>query len=215
MSSDLPVPDPAALDPLTQSWPQDRQIIRCHDSRFGATEFNPGFGSGRFHPFKDRAGRAVPTLYGASSLDGAFSETIFHGVSIRGPGRIVRRGSLKPMLVSTLASVRDLTLVQLHGYGLRRLGISRAELIETDSDRYGETVRWAQALHDRDESVDGLIWVSRQHDTSSALVLFGDRVQRKHLRVIEPPLPLYVDPGFDLVERAAETAGISVVAVPE
>ncbi|MFL6199491.1 MAG: RES family NAD+ phosphorylase [Thermoanaerobaculia bacterium] len=215
MSSDLPVPDPAALDPQTQIWPQDRQIVRCHDSRFGATEFNPGIGSGRFHPFADRAGRGVPTLYGAGTLDGAFSETLFHGVSVRGPGRIIRRGSLKPMLVSTLAPDRDLTLVQLHGYGLRRLGISRAELIETDSDRYGETVLWARALHAWDESIDGLVWVSRQHDTSAALVLFGDRVRREQLRVIEPPLPLYVDPGFDMVERAAQAAGISVVAVPE
>lgn len=189
--------------------------MRCHDSRFGATEFNPGFGCGRFHPFRDRKGRGVPTLYGASTLDGAFSETLFHGIPIRGPGRIVRRGSLKPMLISTLAPVRDLTLVQLHGYGLRRLGISRAELIETDSDHYGETVRWAQALHACDEAVDGLVWVSRQHDTSSAVVLFGDRVQRGHLRVVEPPLALYVDPGYEMVERAAEAAGISVVAVPE
>ncbi|MFL6293279.1 MAG: RES family NAD+ phosphorylase [Thermoanaerobaculia bacterium] len=189
--------------------------MRCHDSRFGATEFNPGIGSGRFHPFADRAGRGVPTLYGAGTLDGAFSETLFHGVSVRGPGRIIRRGSLKPMLVSTLAPDRDLTLVQLHGYGLRRLGISRAELIETDSDRYGETVLWARALHAWDESIDGLVWVSRQHDTSAALVLFGDRVRREQLRVIEPPLPLYVDPGFDMVERAAQAAGISVVAVPE
>lgn len=215
MSSDLPVPDPAALDPLTQTWPQGRQIVRCHDSRFGATEFNPGFGRGRFHPFQERTGRGVPTLYGASSLEGAFSETLFHAVSVRGPERIVRRGSLKTMLVSTLAPARNLTLVQLHGYGLRRLGISRAELIDADSDRYGETVLWAQALHAWDESVDGLVWVSRQHDTSSALVLFGDRVRREHLRVIEPPLALYVDPGFDMVERAAEAAGISVVTVPE
>ena len=215
MSSDLPAPDPEALDPSTQSWPQGRQIVRCHDSRFGATEFNPGFGRGRFHPFQDRAGHGVPTLYGASTLDGAFSETLFHGLPVRGPGRIIRRGSLRALLVSTLAPDRDLTLVQLHGYGLRRLGISRAELIETHSDRYGETVRWAQALHALDESIDGLVWVSRQHDTSSALVLFGDRVRREHLQVIEPPLPLYFDPGFDMVERAAEAAGITVVAVPE
>jgi RES domain len=215
LSSDLPVPDPAVLDPLTQTWPQGRQIVRCHDSRFGATEFNPGFGCGRFHPFQDRAGRGVPTLYGASSLDGAFSETLFHNVPVRGPDRIVRRGSLKPMLISTLAPGRDLTLVQLHGHGLSRLGILRSELIETDPDHYRETVRWAQALHAWAESVDGLVWVSRQHDTSSALVLFGDRILREHLRVIEPPLPLYADPGFELVERVAEQAGISVVAVPE
>jgi hypothetical protein len=214
LSSDLPGP-PAILDPLLQTWPQGEGFFRCHDSRFGATEFNPGVGRGRFHPFLDRAGHSVPTLYGASSLDGALSETIFHGIPVRGPDRNVRRGTLKAMLVSTLAPARELTLARLHGHGLRRLGISRVELIEAGPDRYGETVLWAQALHARDKRIDGLIWVSRQYDSSSALILFGDRVRREHLMVLEPPLPLYVDPGFEMVERVAEQAGISVVAVPE
>lgn len=211
MSSDLPVADPAALDPLIQTWPPGERIVRCHDSRFGATELNPGFGRGRFHPFRAAAGETVPTLYGASSLNGALSETVFHDVPIRGPFRAILRPGLKPMLVSTVVALRELRLAQLHGFGLRRLGISRADLIESGPGHYGETVRWAQALHACDERIDGLVWVSRQYDTAFALVLFGDRVARKDLGVSEPPLPIYSGAGFDGVQEAAEQAGITVL----
>lgn len=115
------------------------------------------------------------------------------------------------MLVSVLAPIRDLTLVQLHGYGLRRLEVSRAELIENGADQYEQTTRWARALHACGDQIDGLVWVSRQHDTSLALVLFGDRVKRADLEVIDPPLPLYLDAGFVEVQRAAEQAAIAVL----
>ena len=211
MSSDVPVPDPAVLDPLLQIWPSGERIVRCHDSRFGATEFNSGFGCGRFHPFRTERNSTVPTLYGASSLNGALSETLFHEVPIRAPIRVVFRNALKPMMVSTVVPVRGLTLAQLHGHGLRRLKISRAELIESDAARYGETVLWAQALHACKDRIDGLIWVSRQFDTAFSLVLFGDRVDRRDLKVAEPPLPIYLGPGFDEVRQASEQAGIIVL----
>ena len=120
-----------------------------------------------------------------------------------------------PILLSTLAATRDLTLAQLHGFGLRRLGLSRPDLIETEADRYVESVRWAQAIHACSNRIDGMCWISRQHDTAFALVLFGDRVRRRDLILIEPPLPLYSDPGFEIVHRAAEQAGITVLVVPE
>jgi hypothetical protein len=204
-------PDPSSLDPLLETWTSGERLVRCHKSHFGATEFNPGVGLGRFHPFADRGGHGVPTIYGASTLDGAFSETLFHNVPVRGPGKAIRRSSLTAMLVSVLVPLRDLTLVQLHGHGLRRLEVSRAELIESNSEHYPQTVRWAQALHAARERIDGLVWVSRQHDTAFALVLFGDRVRRADLDVIEPPLPLYLGDGFDEVQRAAGEAGVTIL----
>lgn len=185
--------------------------MRCHDVRFGASEFNPGVGKGRFHPFRDLGGRPVPTLYAADSLDGALSETIFHDVPARGPEKTVRRLSLLSSVLSTLAAVRDLTLVRLHGYGLLKIGVSRSELIESRAVAYGRTVAWARALHACDHRIDGLVWVSRQHDDAYAMVLFGDRVDRQDLRVVEPPLPLYMGSGYQAVQSAAEKAGITVI----
>jgi len=110
------------LDPLLLTWEEGRPLVRCHSVRFGATEFNPGFGSGRFHPFMSLAGEhKVPVLYAADDLDGCLSETIFHNVPVSGADKRVARFSLEEMVVSTLACERDLKLVQLFGFGLRRL----------------------------------------------------------------------------------------------
>ncbi len=204
-------PDPASLRPLLLIWERDRSFTRCHHVRFGATEFNPGPGpSGRFHPFTDGEGKRVPTLYAADDLEGALSETVFHSVPVRGPHKRVAKLALQPMVASVLACDRDLTLVKLYGPGLSRLGISRAELIETLPEEYGRTAAWAQALHASDGSIDGLIWVSRQNDATQALVLFGDRVERAALQVIEAPRPLYFSPGLDEVQRLANQADITI-----
>jgi hypothetical protein len=209
------VPDPPAdlttLSPLTEVWERGRPIVRCHNVRFGATEFNPGVGRGRFHPFLSRGWRPVPTLYGADCVEGALSETVFHNVPMRGPGKVVLRTSLRPLVLSTLTAARDLNLAQLHGYGLPRLGITRGELIEAEADQYERTADWARAIHDAHRGLDGLAWISRQHDDASALVLFGDRVARGDLKVEEPPLVLFAGRGFDRVRDAAEKAAITIV----
>ena len=185
--------------------------MRCHDSSFGATELNPGFGHGRFHPFEDSHGRRVPTLYGASNLDGSLSESVFHNVPVRGPGKLILRSVLRPMLVSTIAARRNLALVQLHGHGLTRLGINHSELIDSEARRYSRSVTWAAALHARLQEADGLVWVSRKFNTSFALVLFGDRVERSDLEVVDPPLPLFLGTGYAEVQRVAEQAGIMIL----
>lgn len=185
--------------------------------RFGATEFNPGLGIGRFHPFEDGTGYRVPVLYGADTFDGVLSETVFHGVGVGGRGsmeghsRVVRHSSLRPLVVSTLSPRRALVLVQLHGHGLRRLGVDRSVLIDSDADAYESTVLWARAFHRVHRRLDGLIWVSRQHDTSRAVVLFGDRVDRRDLEVAEAPLPLFLGVGLERAQAAAEAAGITIV----
>ena len=194
-----------------EEWKRGTPIIRCHHVQFGATEFNPGIGKGRFHPFSDLAAQSVPTLYGAGSIEGALSETVFHDVPVRGPVRRIRKFSLRPLVVSTIAAKRLLRLAQLHTTGLRRLQVSRAELIDGNSRSYPATVLWARALHRCREDLDGLAWVSRLHDTSRALVLFGDRVARRDLEVVEPPLPLFEGRGFDKVWKAAEEAGITLI----
>jgi hypothetical protein len=200
------------LRPILQTWGSGRPFVRCHHIRFGATEFNPGLGlAGRFHPFADGESRKVPSLYAADNLDDALSETVFHDVPVRGPGKGVTKLALQPMVVSTLACERELSLVQLYGFGLSRLGLSRAELIETASEEYERTAAWAQALHASDERIDGLLWVSRQNDASLALVLFGDRVARATLQVVEAPQPLYFSPGYDEIQRAAGLAGITII----
>lgn len=185
-------------------------IVRCHDGRYGATEFNPGLGAGRFHPFRVE-GRYVPTIYGSSDLVGAFSETLFHDVPIEAGLRAIERSVLRPLLVSVIAARRPLRFAQLHSSGLGRLGIRRSELIDRDATAYPATVTWAKALHACPERFDGLVWISRQNDTSRAVVLFGDRIERQDLELVEAPMPLYLGPGYLRVQEAAGAAGIAVL----
>lgn len=153
----------------------------------------------------------MPTLYGASTLEGSLSESIFHQVPVRGPVRAIRHSTLRPLQVSVLAPGRDLRLVQLHGFGLRRLEVSRLELIDSEAAHYPRTAAWAAALHAWSGAADGLVWVSRFHDTAFALMLFGDRVARSDLDVVEPPLPIFLGGGLAQIQEAAEKAKITIL----
>lgn len=193
-------------------WRPGQALFRVHASDYGATEFNPGRGHGRFHPFVDLTGYSVPTLYGAASVDGALSETVFHDIPIdhRRVRRLFRQ-RLKTLLLSSIAPRRSLKLIDLRGHGLSALRLHRSQLIDTSVMVYPETVRWAEALHRTVVAPDGLIWRSRQFDTADVVILFGDRVSRTDLRVVSPPRPLYVGSGFRLVKEAARLARIALI----
>jgi RES domain len=211
-STDVPAPpDARTLDPLITIWPAGKNIKRCHASTFGATEFNPRARTpGRFRPI--RAGRRpIPTLYGADDAPGAISETVFHDVPVNSRYKRVRMTRFEAVLLSTIAPKRDLCLARLHGHGFHRLGVSRAKLIESEADCYPQLASWGQALHDCPVDADGLLWRSRHYDDSYACVLFGDRVGRRELDVVAPPLPLALGRGRELVEELTEDAQITLI----
>jgi hypothetical protein len=203
-------PDPSALNPLIQQWDAGSPILRCHDARFGATEFNRTASDGRFRPVRSR-GRIVGTLYGAQDDAGAVAESAFRPVPVGEAVRRVRRARLAPIMISTLASSRTLRLASLHGNGFRRIGASRAQLIDSEADQYPALAAWGQALHDCPATPDGIVWRSRHYDDSYAFVLFGDGVRGHELRVVEPPLPLAVGRGLERVMALAEEADITIV----
>jgi hypothetical protein len=61
-------------------------------------------------------------------------------------------------------SAGTLALIDLSAVPLRKLGISRKDLIECDGSQYPETRAWALALHDQYPNAEGLTWTSRQAD---------------------------------------------------
>jgi RES domain len=214
LSSSAEVPGPKAageLDPLVTEWAAGRPIVRCHNARHGPAEFNRTASPGRFRPVR-RRGRIVGTLYGSEDLAGAVSETVFHDLPVGTGPRFVRVEALEPVVASTLAARRVLRLASLHGHGLRRLGATRAQLIDSEADRYAALAAWGQALHDCPAAPDGLVWRSRHFDDAYALLLFGDRVRRRELEVVEPPLPLAIGRGLERLMELAERAGITLVA---
>lgn len=203
-------PDPSELNPLIHEWDAGRPILRCHDTRFAATEFNRTGSEGRFRPVRSK-GRIVGTVYGAQDDAGAIAESVFRPVPVGTAVRQVGRARLVPLMISTLASNRTLRLASLHGNGLRRAGASRAQLIDSEADQYAALAAWGQALHDCPATPDGIVWRSRHYDDSYAFVLFGDRVRRNELQVVEPPLPLAVGRGLERVMELAEQADITII----
>ena len=161
------------------------------------------------HPYLLRGGAAVVSE--SDRLAGAISETVFHDVPVRGT-KHVPRATLRRKLAITLTATRDLRLADLTGYGLRRLGATRAEIIDSDPRSYPHTARWAHGLHDHSEHLDGIQWVSRQYDTALALILFGDRVQETELDIgpTTIPMPLALGLGFDNVQDLADQADITI-----
>jgi RES domain len=207
------MPDPLP-EPRVHLWPAGMPIVRCHDAKMGATEFNSTAASRRFRPVSSANG-IVATIYGADLRAGALSETVFHDVPIRGPARRIQRKALIHMVLSTIVATRELRLVELHGAGLGRLHVTHAELIETSASHYPRTAQWAQALHDGDGGFDGLAWRSRQFNDSLAVMLWGDRVSRFEDLQFDPnesPLPLFAGPGFQVVQELANDLSITVIA---
>ena len=206
-------PPPAKLDPKLTRLAAGSSLYRVHPARFRANQFNPNRAStqrGRFHLFTDVQELPVPTLYAADTVDGALSETVFHNVP-GGGGRILR-SRLQGLELSRLLTRDELLVVELRGHGLRRLGLTRPQLLETDASTYPDTACWAQALHRCNPDIQGLLWISRQFDQTSAVVLFGDRVSPTALRVQQKALALDSGTGFKEVQRIASEARIAIIA---
>ena len=185
--------------PTTPAPPLDLTIVefapftfhRVHPKAYGSTEFNAsGGGNARFSPIHTPAGEIIPTIYGGSSFTCALMETAFHDVPYsKGPKRF-SKARLDPLVHSTVITRRPLRLVDLSSIALRRLGITRKELIDTEADQYPHTRVWAEAIYAQDASADGLRWTSRQDDTSWAILLFGDRISRTDLVAAPAPRAL-------------------------
>lgn len=210
-----PPPDFTAVPPALQSWRTDEAIVRVFNPIYAPNGFNPGPGKaevkGRFHFFASLTGDVVPVLYGAQSAEAAIAETIFHDVPVAGAPRVVLESRLGSASIVELAPTRELQLVELHGFGLARLGVIPEQLTSTDAAEYPQTIAWACALHASRSDVDGLVWMSKQFNSAKALVLFGDRVSPADLAVVDSPQPLGTGPGRAMVDAAANRAGILIV----
>jgi RES domain-containing protein len=207
-----PPPNPLDLDPLVIEIAAGTPVVRIHSMARSADAFNPGLGRpSRFAPLRRADGALIPTLNAATSVAAALSESVFHDVPYRGRGKRILAGRLTGLALSTVIVAEPIRLAMLAGLGLRRLGIRRRELIESGPGSYSLTTAWALALYGCPAAPFGLLWTSRQDDTASSLLLFGDRVSRPALLVASDPVPLDLGPGLALVDDAATLAGITVV----
>ena len=210
MSSPAVPPPPAPFDPLTEEWPAGRPLVRVDRLDRLSVSFNSTSSSGRFRPIRDASDAVVSTMYAADGFDGALSETVFHDLPVTAEPKHLARSLLVSRGFARLRCTRPLRLVQLRGHGLRRLGATHGQLIETGAQSYAATAAWGQAAYDHPDGFDGLMWISRQFPGGLAVMLFGDRCADALEPLDEPPLPLAHGRGFELVCGAANEARVII-----
>jgi hypothetical protein len=193
-------------------WPKGQAIHRIHPQIYGAIQFNPGSkGNARFSPIKNAKGLSIPTLYGGTTFDCAAMETIFHDVPFAKGLKTYDTRKLAGFVYSQAMPAGDLLLADLSNTALRKLGVTRRQLIDTEKDRYPQTRAWAEAFHARCPDIMGLCWVSRQDDRARALVLFGDRLPSGTLVPEAASRGITTDVGvFSSVVELADRVGLKL-----
>lgn len=213
LASTVPAP-PAVLHITSVTWKAGTALHRVHLDVYAADAFNPGTkGNARFSPIVNAVGKPIPTLYGGTSFNCAAMETVFHDVPFAPGLKTFAKHKLEGQLHSVLAITATLTLADLRNVPLRKLGVERKQLIDTEKDTYGQTRKWAQAIHAQHAHIQGLSWTSRQDDSAMGVMLFGDRVragvltQRGSSRVLLDDGPAYAE-----LLTLADMIGACVVA---
>ena len=205
---------PAALDITLTTWTAGTALHRMHLVDYASRAFNPGTaGNARFSPIVNVAGQPIPTLYGGTSFHCAAMETVFHDVPFAPGLKTYAKHKLERHLHSVLQTTRRLTLADLRNVPLRKLGVERKQLIDSEKETYGQTRKWAAAIHAQHPDIQGLCWTSRQDDSALAVVLFGDRVaadalaSRRSARALLDEGPAYAE-----LLALADIIGVRLVA---
>lgn len=212
-TSVTPAP-PDSLHVSTLTWTAGTSFHRIHREQYSAAHFNPGvYGNARFSPIQATGGNPIPTLYGGETFECAAMETVFHDVSWAPGYKSYDKGKLAGQIHSLITPQRDLKLADLRSKALRKLGVRRDQLIDTEKDQYPATRRWALAIHAHYPDVQGLCWTSRQDDSARAIMLFGDRVAENSLKQAGKSRSLTTDDAaYDELLDLAEQIGINIVA---
>lgn len=193
-------------------WRKNRPIHRVHHENYGADAFNAsGFGDARFSPINDTAGHVIPTLYGGENYACALMEVPFHDVSYEPGRKTFDKNKLDPLLHSVLTPVADLRMADLTGLPLHALGVTKNALIQSEKDQYPSTRLWAHVIHAQQPRLQGLCWMSRQHDTQRALMLFGDRIDPDMLVSVGDSRSLVVGDAYDELLDVADILDVRIV----
>lgn len=209
----IAIPPPSTLHVTFTRWPAGVPLHRVHHSDYGAVQFNPGIkGNARFSPIANAAGDPIPTLYGGASFACAAMESVFHDVPFAAGFKAYDKARLDGQAHSQFTAAQDLVLADLGSRALRKLGVERKQLIDTEKDQYPLTRQWAVAIHAGFPQVQGLCWISRQDDSARSVVLFGDRIAAGTLAQRGATRSLVGDPvAYSELLALAEQIGVDIV----
>lgn len=162
--------------------PAGTLLYRIHRALYAGDQFNAsGKGNARFSPVYTADKQNIPTLYAGENTRVALCEVILHDVDILQNFIFYPASQLGFFRHSQLQIADDFILASLDLPSLVKMRAGK-QLIQGDPTVYSVTQRWAEALYQQHQDLQGLLWPSRQHE-GSACMLFGDRIQKGQLRL--------------------------------
>ena len=201
--------DPARISMIDLAPPL---LWRVYPRRYGVDGFNgTRLGNARFSPVEG-GGAIVPTLYAGSTLDVALMETVWHDAPTPSNGfHLVLKEATEPRRVGSLKPSAALHLVDLTAVGLRRLGLSRSDVIDSGQANHQITRQLSAWLYENKPDAQGICWISRQNDEGRAMVLFEPRLGSVKLAVDNEDEIFTDGPHLDVLLTLAERMGASVI----
>lgn len=165
-----------------------------------ANSFAKGWGDTRFAPLAQADGTPVHTFYAASTPEVAYLESVLHDVALAPPG-MFEVARLRHYFLAQVRLAAPLQCVQFHTPYLPRLGLTRAQLIDSPPACYAHTRAWAQAAYLQRPAAQAIAYGSRRHDAGRCLVLFQQRLP-------EPPFDVIADEWLAVGRRRAEVLAL-------
>ncbi|MHB1201321.1 MAG: RES family NAD+ phosphorylase [Polaromonas sp.] len=159
---------------------------RVHAEHFGTIGYNGSdIGNARFSPIRDVNDAIIPTLYAGTSPSVALMETVLHDAPWPSSGYILTLPAPENELrrMSCLVNMQTLQLADFSALGLRRLGLKKSKVIESDKTHYPFCRKVAEWVYKTRPDLHGIVWPSRQDDRGLAMVLFEPRLIATSLRV--------------------------------
>ena len=95
---------------------------------------------------------------------------------VLGWGHLVLNQATEPRRVGSLKPSAALRLVDLTTFGLRRFGLARAEVIDSDPVHFPVTRQLSAWLFENEPDAQGICWTCRQADEGRAALLFAPHV---------------------------------------
>lgn len=166
---------------------------RVHSAHFEPDAFNVSkAGSARFSPLVDAGGASIPCLYLGATQSVALMETVLHDCPIPSAGFVLTlpMASDDHRRMASLETLRPLLVADFSALGLKRMGLKRSSVIDSDKTHYAATRDLAQRVYALRPDVQGIRWASRQDDGAASVMLFGSRIIPGTLAVRERDLQL-------------------------
>ena len=113
--------------------------------------------------------------------------------------------------MACLVNVQPLQVADFTALGLRKLGLKKSTVIETDKTHYPYSRSVAQWLYAKRPDLQGILWSSRQDDRGQAIMLFEPRLNATPLHVWHHGENIAHSPCMDVLADLLDALGAGVI----